>query len=70
MEEAIYDALLKTADVLHWFGRYRECNTLILVSRLLRAHGVLTLEALEVFVTKTEEALDAAMSSPSEGKDT
>lgn len=56
MEENIADSLLKTADVLHWLGRYRECNTLILLSRLLRAENVETLDDLEEHVGEAERA--------------
>ena len=54
MEESIPDALLKTADVLHWFGRYREANAIILCSRLLRALGADTLDALDRRVAEAE----------------
>ena len=54
MEESIADALVKTADVLHWLGRYRECNALILFSRLARALNLTTLDDLEKRVQLVE----------------
>jgi hypothetical protein len=40
MDEPIPDLLLKVADVLHFLGRYRESNLLVLLSRWLRARGI------------------------------
>lgn len=56
MGEHLADVLLKTSSVLHWLGRYEECNALILTSRLLRVHDLDTLDKLEAFVTREEEA--------------
>jgi len=56
MGEHLADRLLKLADVLHWLGRYEECNACILTSRLLRVHGLDDLGKLELFVTREEEA--------------
>jgi hypothetical protein len=56
MREHLADALLKTADVLHWLGRYTECNALILTSRLLRVHDLDDLDKLRAFVEREEEA--------------
>lgn len=55
MEENTADVLLKTSSVLHWLGKYTEANTCILLSRLLRAKKISTLEELQAHVT-TEEA--------------
>lgn len=55
MEESIADALVKTADVLHWLGRYREANACTLFSRLARAWNIHTLDALEKHVLLCEQ---------------
>ena len=57
MGEHLADILLAASSVLHWLGKYTECNALILTSRLLRAHNLDTLDKLEAFVTREEEAM-------------
>lgn len=54
MEENLAEALLKTADVLHWLGKYQVANALILFSRFCRARKLDTLEALEAVVVTAE----------------
>lgn len=54
MEEKLADRIEKTAEILHWLGKYDECNALIMTSRLMRAHGVETLEEWSTFVEKQE----------------
>lgn len=56
MEENLADMLVKTADVLHWLGKYRECNALVLLSRLLRARKIDTLADLDATVAREEAA--------------
>jgi hypothetical protein len=56
MPEHLADKLVKTADVLRWIEKYGESNALILLSRLLRAHGLDDIEKLEAFVEREEEA--------------
>ncbi len=56
MGEHLADALLKTADVLHWLGKYEACNALIFLSRLARVHGLDDLAKLEAFVDAQEQA--------------
>lgn len=56
MEESLDDTLTKAADVMHWMGQYRLCNTLILFGRLARADGLWTLEKLEDHVIAVEQA--------------
>lgn len=55
MEENIADTLKKTADVMHFLGQYRVCNALILLSRLMRARGIHTLDGLERYVERVED---------------
>lgn len=54
MPEKVPDMLVKTADVLHWLGKYNEANALILLSRWMRARNIETLEVLEGCVTAAE----------------
>lgn len=54
MEENLTDALIKTADVLHWLGKFHESNACILLSRLLRARRVDSLNELEALVSEEE----------------
>jgi len=54
MQENLADVLLKTADVLHWLGKYDSANALILLSRLLRAHKIENLDQLERLVVDQE----------------
>lgn len=55
MEENIPDTLLKLSDVMHWLGKYREANALVLLSRWLRARNIETLEVLEGAVLAAEK---------------
>lgn len=59
MGENLADVLLAASGVLHWLGKYTECNALILTSRLLRVHGLDDLDKLEAFVEREEQASDA-----------
>jgi ribosome-binding protein aMBF1 (putative translation factor) len=54
MPENLADALLRASSVMHWLEKYNLASTLNLLSRLLRAHGIDTLEALEAHVTEEE----------------
>lgn len=54
MEEKLWDTMQKTADVLHWLGKYEECNALIMTARLMRANGIETLEEWTKFVESQE----------------
>lgn len=54
MSEHLADVLVKTAGVLHWFGRWTESNACILLSRLVRLRDLKTLEELEAFVMAEE----------------
>ncbi len=56
MGEHLADLLMKLSSVLHWAEKYNECNAAILLSRLLRAKGIETLDALQVYVEKEEWA--------------
>jgi len=56
MEEKLADRVQKTADFLHWLGKYDECNALIMTARLMRAHGIETLEEWTKFVENEELA--------------
>jgi hypothetical protein len=56
MGENLADALSKTANVLHWLGKYDSANALILLSRLLRAHKIENLDDFEKFVVAAEGA--------------
>lgn len=55
MDEPIPDLLIKVADVLHFLGRYRESNVLILLSRWLRARGIDTDDRLQFAMLAAEE---------------
>jgi len=61
MDEPIPDLLLKVANVLHFLGRYRESNVLILLSRWLRARGIETDEVLEGAVEAAERDVSRAV---------
>ena len=54
MEEPLADSMQQTADVLHWLGRYTECNALVMTGRLMRTKGITNLEEWTKFV-ETEE---------------
>ncbi len=56
MGECLADALLKVSSVLHWLGKYEECNAITLLSRLLRLHELDDLRKLEAYVTYEEES--------------
>ena len=54
MQEKIWEKLSKAADGLHWLGKYEECNALCLTVRLMRTHGIDTLEQWQAFVTDSK----------------
>jgi hypothetical protein len=49
--------MLEAANVMHWFGKYRVANVLILAARLLKAKGILTVEKFASWVEEEEVAL-------------
>lgn len=57
MEEKIWESMQKVADVLHWLGKYDECNTLIMTGRLMRANKIETSDEWAIFVAKQERLL-------------
>jgi hypothetical protein len=61
MGENLADALLKTSEVLHWLGKYQESNALVLLSRLMRAHKIPTLDLLEAMVVDLEQEQDVKL---------
>lgn len=54
MEENVVEMLVTLASVLHWMGKYRECNVVTLLARMVKAYGIDTQEALERWVERTE----------------
>lgn len=54
MGEHLAEKMLKTAEALHFLGKYDESNAAILMSRLLRAKNLDTLDKLESFVAEEE----------------
>lgn len=54
MRENLAEVLVTIAQFLHYLNKYTESNTLILLSRLLRAKKIETLEDLEKHVTEEE----------------
>lgn len=44
MEEKLWESIQKAANVLHWLGKYDECNALVMTARLMRANNIETLE--------------------------
>ncbi|HYV99661.1 MAG TPA: hypothetical protein VE967_19535 [Gemmatimonadaceae bacterium] len=64
MDEPIPDLLIKVADVLHFLGRYRESNVLILLSRWLRARGIATDETLQRAVEAAERDMPPFIVAP------
>jgi hypothetical protein len=63
MKENLADMLSKTADVLHWLGKYDSANALILLSRLLRAHKIENLDQLEKLVVDQEDTIHSRSTS-------
>lgn len=57
MGEHLADVLLKVSSVLHWLGKYEECNAIVMLSRLVRVHGLDDLAKLTAFVEREEEAM-------------
>jgi len=55
MGEKLWEKLQKTADVLHWLGKYQERDAIILASRLMRAKGIEEMGEWENFVTSQEK---------------
>lgn len=73
MEEAVYDTLFKVSDVLHWLGKYREANALIMLGRFLRARGIHRTEQLDALVEAEEARVaedDNDVPSPSDAEKT
>lgn len=54
MEENIADTLVALATILHWLGKYRESNAVVLLSRLCRVSELRGLEDLEEHVLALE----------------
>lgn len=54
MEEKLADMLSSAAKMMHWLGKYRECNALTLFSRYVRVHDLQTEAALREHVEKLE----------------
>lgn len=59
MRPSIEGLLVKTADMLHWLGKYAEANAVALFARWLRTRGIDDMDTLEAFVV-AEESADAA----------
>ncbi len=57
MPEKIWERLEKVANGLHWLGRYEECNALNMTIRLMKAHGIETLEQWIGFVESSEQTV-------------
>jgi len=55
MGEKLWEKMQKTADVLHWLGKYQERDAIILASRLMRAKGIEEMDEWENFVTSQEK---------------
>lgn len=60
MEEPLATIMFATADVLHWFGKYREGNACTLLGRLLRLKNIYTVDDFEAYVLAQEAADDDA----------
>lgn len=56
MEEKLADGVQKMAELLHWLGKYGERDTLVMTARLMRAHGIETLDDWTTFVENQELA--------------
>lgn len=54
MGEKLWESIQKVADMLHWVGKYDECNALVMTARLMRANNIETLEAWTHFVESQE----------------
>lgn len=54
MGEELAETLLKASDVMHWLEKYQLANALILLSRLVRANKIGTLDDLQRAVTEAE----------------
>lgn len=60
MEEAIYDTLFALSNIMHWFGRYREANILVMTGRLLRVRNLHTMKDLDDLVVREETLASVA----------
>lgn len=54
MGESIADSVQKTADVMHWLGKYEISNVLTFLARFLRASGITDIDQLEELVNDAE----------------
>lgn len=54
MEEKLDETLKHLSDALHYFGKYAECNAVVMLGRLLRAEGLDDLEKFEKYVERIE----------------
>jgi len=50
MSEKLIDILKRLAKILHWLGKYEECNQLTEVIKLMNIHRIETTEELREFM--------------------
>ncbi len=54
MPEKVSEILKKLADILHWMGKYQECNILIYLLRWVKLRKLETLDELKAYVEMKE----------------